>query len=346
MPGPVRLRTLAASDLGTLTATFPPSWGTTHHDNLCEQIAGRLTLIVAWTHDEPDSLSVPVGRVFIAWDGPRRAAVRARYPDCPEIHTLAVTEAFERRGIGTALVSACEREARRRGVRMVGLGTDPTVPRAHSLYHRLGYLRSDIDHYDDVYQVAGPDGTVHTARDPARWLVKHLDDGGIYYAHYDPEARTGTPLHAHIRKATANDSRDITDVWAERSGEAPTDFYDKIHDAMATGWGHTWVAVFDDTIVAYGQLRWSDDYFGQPGWALTGVNTRISHRRRGLGHTLTITRLQWLREQGASEVFCCINSTNLASIDLHHRLGFERVRRDVQPADKGTSDLYRADLTR
>ncbi|MEM6928045.1 MAG: GNAT family N-acetyltransferase, partial [Myxococcota bacterium] len=216
---------------------------------------------------------------------------------------------------------------------------------ADNLYHRYGYRRSNVDRYDDVYTVAGPDGESVTVSDPARWLVKRLDhDDGTFFARFAPLPRRRDPLDVRIRKATAADSRGVTEIWAERHGEDPAAYYDEVHAALVEARGHGWVAHHGDAMVAYAQLRWHDDFFGVTGWALTGVNTRVAHRRRGLAHALTVVRLAWLREQGATEVFSTINSINLASIELHRRHGFERVRRAVQPAERGTSDLYRASV--
>ncbi|MEO0600292.1 MAG: GNAT family N-acetyltransferase [Myxococcota bacterium] len=334
------IRAVTTDDLPALNRAFASSFGRTHADDLADQATGTLSVIVAFADGEP------VGHAFVAWPSPRRAAVRERYPDCPEIHRLAVMKAFEHRGIGAALVGACEEEARRRDFAQVGLGTDPERPEADNLYHRLGYLRSAIDLYDDVYRVAGPDGEAVTVRDPARWLIKPLArDDDRYFARFEPQPRRRDPLEVSIRKATAADSRGVTEIWAERHGEDPADFYGEVHAAMVEARGHGWVAHHGDAMVGYAQLRWQDDFFGETGWALTGVTTRVAHRRRGLGRTLTAVRLDWLRGKGATEVYATINAVNLASIELHRSFGFVRIRRAVQPAERGTSDLYRAALT-
>lgn len=161
------VRPLRAGDVDLLEAVFRDTTGRRYGGYL-DSANDASSLFVAWVDD------APVGRVAVAWDGPRRRVVRERYPDCPEIHTLAVLDAFQRRGIGASLVRRCEAEALRRGHRHVGLGTDPSVPDARSLYVRLGYRPSEVDRYDDVYTVVRSDGASRTFSDPARWLIKPL----------------------------------------------------------------------------------------------------------------------------------------------------------------------------
>jgi ribosomal protein S18 acetylase RimI-like enzyme len=53
-----------------------------------------------------------------------------------------------------------------------------------------------------------------------------------------------------------------------------------------------------------------------------------SHRRRGVGLTLTRHRLERLRRRRVEEVWFFASAANPVTIDLHERLGFEEFARD------------------
>jgi RimJ/RimL family protein N-acetyltransferase len=85
------------------------------------------------------------------------------------------------------------------------------------------------------------------------------------------------------------------------------------------------------------------------GWYLLGVIVAPDFRRRGVATELTRLRLEWVGRR-ASEAFYFANSLNLASIDLHRKLGFVEVQRPF--AFPGTSFggggvgvLFRASLS-
>jgi ribosomal protein S18 acetylase RimI-like enzyme len=82
------------------------------------------------------------------------------------------------------------------------------------------------------------------------------------------------------------------------------------------------------------------------GWYLTGVIVDERFRRRGIGELLTRERLTWILRR-SDEAYFFANSLNIASIELHRRLGFEEVVRDfsfpgVTFVGKGVGILYRA----
>ena len=65
----------------------------------------------------------------------------ARKPGVAILWCLRVRHGFQGRGIGTQLVLAGEREARRAAARETELAVEPDNPRARALYVRLGYQR-------------------------------------------------------------------------------------------------------------------------------------------------------------------------------------------------------------
>ena len=162
----MQIRRAGKSDVGALTAAFRSEYGRTHLDDILDEAK---LFLVAWVDADP------VGHAFVNWPGPRQAEPFAAFPDCPEIHRLAVLESHRRRGIAAALIAACETEAGNRGYRHIGMGTDPSVPVANNLYYRLGYEDSGIGLFDDRYKVLDPRGNVVDVAEPTRFLIKQLE---------------------------------------------------------------------------------------------------------------------------------------------------------------------------
>ena len=64
------------------------------------------------------------------------------------------------------------------------------------------------------------------------------------------------------------------------------------------------------------------------GWYLLGVVVNPQWTRQGVATRLTTGRLMWL-ETRSPDVFYVANPDNVASIELHRKLEFKEVRRDV-----------------
>jgi GNAT superfamily N-acetyltransferase len=60
------------------------------------------------------------------------------------INELATSEVAEGRGVGTALVQACEQWAREQGYRILALSTGAANGRALGFYHHLGFRDEDV----------------------------------------------------------------------------------------------------------------------------------------------------------------------------------------------------------
>ena len=60
------------------------------------------------------------------------------------INELATCEAAEGRGVGTALIAACEQWAREQGYRILALSTGAANGRALGFYHHLGFRDEDV----------------------------------------------------------------------------------------------------------------------------------------------------------------------------------------------------------
>ena len=95
-----------------------------------DQRAGRRLMLLA------DTNHYPVGQVFIQLDsfddfdrGGRRAY----------LYSLRVMDAFQRKGLGTALLREAERLLTERGYNAVSIAAAKDNPGARRLYERLGY---------------------------------------------------------------------------------------------------------------------------------------------------------------------------------------------------------------
>lgn len=94
----------------------------------------------------------PEGVVFIAERRPSErlgfAAVSWRTHSTGEreayIGELATQESSEGKGVGTALVQACEAWARNEGSRLLALHTGSGNHRALAFYHQLGFRQEDV----------------------------------------------------------------------------------------------------------------------------------------------------------------------------------------------------------
>lgn len=161
------IREVAREDLAALEHAYTSEYGRSHADDLADQTLGEKSFLVAWVDGEP------VGHVLVNWQGARQPEPAAAFPGCPEIFRLAVLESYRHRGIATALVRACESEARRRGHVRIGLGTDPAVPEEQNLYISLGYVDSGIGLFDDVYKTTRG-SKMYTVRESTKFLIKTL----------------------------------------------------------------------------------------------------------------------------------------------------------------------------
>lgn len=77
----------------------------------------------------------------LAWLGDRAVGSLRLAPRPKSLHVrrLAVDPAFQRRGVGRALISWAEAEGRRRGYDQLTLGVRLALPAVLEFYRRLGY---------------------------------------------------------------------------------------------------------------------------------------------------------------------------------------------------------------
>jgi aminoglycoside 6'-N-acetyltransferase I len=88
------------------------------------------------------------------------------------------------------------------------------------------------------------------------------------------------------------------------------------------------VALLDGRIAGWAKTHHWDyaDGLASAGHYLGGISVEPGARRRGIGVALTAARLDWIFDR-TDEAWYVANSTNVASIALHTRWGFEEIAR-------------------
>jgi len=139
---------------------------------------------------------------------------------------------------------------------------------------------------------------------------------------------------ASIRHAAADDIPACAELaWAAGHERDQAGWRDALRDDLIAPGRHLSVAEAGGTIVGYGRAMLFLPAADAPadsaprGYYLTGTFVRPDHRRMGVGTALTEARLAWVRRHD-DEAWYFANARNLASIELHRRLGFREVTRD------------------
>lgn len=132
MPSEIEIRVATKADLGALVGALGQREFFVDRIGRTRQRAG--VLLVAWCGYEP------VGDVYLWCEPLEEPELRATFPGVPLLNHLEVAAPWQRRGIGTALVHACEQAALARGHDVLLLGVGLDNPDAKRLYERLGYL--------------------------------------------------------------------------------------------------------------------------------------------------------------------------------------------------------------
>jgi ribosomal protein S18 acetylase RimI-like enzyme len=153
------------------------------------------------------------------------------------------------------------------------------------------------------------------------------------FADYEP-LRHGAPPPDDLatRAATADDVPALAALRATRdevSVEMAAAAFDRQLLRAREGDALVAVATIGDVAVGYGVVERLSIPGLPPGWYLGGVVVAPEHRRRGIGLRLTQERLAWIADR-ASQAYFFVNERNRPSIDLHARLGFRELIRDIR----------------
>ena len=165
---PFTIRKAVPTDVGALERCSKPALNRTFTQELDDQLAGVHSMYLALRDQKI------VGTGFVRWLGPRDPEAARLFPNAPEILRLDIAEPYRSQGIGTKLISEIEQEALTRGFSQLSLGVAHTNPRAHSLYLKLGFEQTSIFEYYDEYQWQTANGSIESAKDLCRYLVKKI----------------------------------------------------------------------------------------------------------------------------------------------------------------------------
>lgn len=151
-----------------------PSWNSREYARrLGFQDRGLAVQLVAWASE------VPAGRGMLVLPGHPEWSASAYREGCPEIRDVGVAEAWQRRGIGAAVVRGLEDAAAAAGFDRIGLmvGLEETYGAAQSLYDRLGYVRAHGP-FVSAARLEAEDGSRFPVGGACVYLVKPLGRSG------------------------------------------------------------------------------------------------------------------------------------------------------------------------
>ena len=108
-----------------------------HGDRLKAQKSGAGEYLIAWH-------LIPVGHVFIIWNGGGEGPLAHRREKEPLIEDLYVHPVVRRKGIGKMLMDEAEELIRKRGSGAVGLTISTNNPGVEAMYEKRGYRESNL----------------------------------------------------------------------------------------------------------------------------------------------------------------------------------------------------------
>lgn len=162
----VEVRPLAAAEYERLCVGMPLRSRGQHWASLHRQQAGELLYLIAWEGERA------VGQVSLFWR-PSNDPVAA-LAGCPWVVDLLTHPEWRSRGVGTALLAACEAAVRARGEQRIGLAVALSNTRAWALYGRLGYHDAGLGEQLMTGSWEEADGQTHIWEDTVTYLVKSL----------------------------------------------------------------------------------------------------------------------------------------------------------------------------
>lgn len=154
------------------------------------------------------------------------------------------------------------------------------------------------------------------------------------FAEWSDASTRGLPLDVELRPAKPSDQSQIDEIQiasARRTVAMERLLVDPDRTAL--------VAEHDGRIVGWAATQLFHDADGPAaaGYYLTGVTVLPSARGRGVGLALTQARLAWIWDR-AEFAWYFANSSNVVSIALHSRFGFEQVAEVTRVRGVGFQD--------
>ncbi|MFE4518054.1 GNAT family N-acetyltransferase [Kitasatospora sp. NPDC056783] len=144
-----------------------------------------------------------------------------------------------------------------------------------------------------------------------------------------PEHRN-TPIS--VRHATVADVERCADLARQYEGDdaGAVDFESRVRGWLNRPAGCFLVAVgADHDLVGYGRVVRLEAATAPTGFYLAGLVVDPGVRRRGVGLSLTRSRMEWISANAPEAWYFC-NARNHASIELHAGMGFHEMTRDFE----------------
>lgn len=152
---------------------------------------------------------------------------------------------------------------------------------------------------------------------------------------------SASPKGLKFRLAEARDRDLIAKLMTERNpDEAPSDVMKKTDREIVFNSSDAkyrlFVADLDGLVVGLCRCYHSAGLpkekliFAAPhGWYCMGLLVDQEFRRKGIARFLFDNRLKFLKVQGAEVIYSAVEATNLSSIHMHERFGFEEIQRAI-----------------
>ncbi|HIK81563.1 MAG TPA: GNAT family N-acetyltransferase [Planctomycetes bacterium] len=138
-----------------------------------------------------------------------------------------------------------------------------------------------------------------------------------------------------IVEATCDDLAAVADLIAQRERNDPERHLEYLNEQLVEGSNscQIFIARLEAELVAYARIS-RHQYPDLPvGWYLTGLVIAADQQRRGIGRAVTEHRIHWLRSRSdfdqLDHLYYFASSRNDASRDLHARLGFTEIKRNI-----------------
>ena len=150
-----------------------------------------------------------------------------------------------------------------------------------------------------------------------------------------------------IRKAKSNDITACASLISSHVSGDLEEWQSKFEQDLANPQRLFLDATVNDLVVGYGHTTFHTDALedgaksSPTGYFLSGLLISPAHRRQGLGERLTVARIDEMR-QVTNVIYYLAEPDNLATIELHSRLGFQRIG-SVERDEQGYS-LFRLEL--
>jgi len=144
-----------------------------------------------------------------------------------------------------------------------------------------------------------------------------------------------TVVGLKIEEVTCDDLPAVADLIAQRERNDPERHLQYLKAQIGEGPEscQIFIARLEAELVAYARIS-RHQYPDLPvGWYLTGLVIAPDQQRRGIGRAITEYRLHWLRARSnfdqIERLYYFASSRNDASRDLHARLGFTEIKRNI-----------------